>query len=275
MREQVRISFLGGGNMAVALLGGMLERGFAADGIQVVELSAPAREKLQARFAVRAVEQADDALLACDLLVLAVKPQQMRDALRPLAGRLAQDTVVVSIAAGLRVDDLARWLGGFRRIVRAMPNTPALVGAGLTGLFADASVNDEGRALAERVLAAVGTTLWVSEEAQMDAVTAISGSGPGYVFRFIEALEAAALARGFEPATARTLAVDTVFGAASLARSSSEPPARLREQVTSKGGTTAAALDSLAGAGFFEALLEAVSAAEARGRTLGAELGKD
>ncbi|WP_076603298.1 pyrroline-5-carboxylate reductase [Aromatoleum tolulyticum] len=270
----MRISFLGGGNMASALIGGMLERGFAAADIQVVELQEDGRKRLAERFGVRAVGAVDDALLDCDVLVLAVKPQQMKAALAPLAGRLARQ-VVVSIAAGLRLADIGRWLGGYAGLVRVMPNTPALIGAGVSGLYADPSVDAAGRAAAERVLAAVGSTVWIADETQMDAVTAVSGSGPAYVFHFIEALEAAGASLGFDAATARKLAIDTVLGAAKLAAGSDEAPGVLRERVTSKGGTTEAALASMKASGFFDAIVTAVKAAEVRGRELGEQLGKD
>lgn len=260
--------------MASALVGGMLERGFGADDIQIVELQEEGRTRLQERFGVRAVGSVDDELLACDVLVLAVKPQQLKEAVAPLAGRLARQ-VVVSIAAGLRLDDIARWLGGYRRLVRVMPNTPALIGAGVSGMYAAAEVDEAGRAAAERVLAAVGSTVWIADEGQMDAVTAVSGSGPAYVFHFIEALEAAGAGLGFDAETARKLAIDTVLGAAKLAADSDEAPAVLRERVTSKGGTTAAALASLADAGFVDIIARAVKAAELRGRELGEQLGKD
>ena len=182
---------------------------------------------------------------------------------------------MVSIAAGLRMADLSRWLGGHRRLVRCMPNTPALIGAGITGLAADASVDDAGREAAERVLSAVGSTVWVDDEARLDAVTAVSGSGPAYVFHFIEALEAAAAGQGFDAATARKLAIDTVLGAAKLAAGSDEPPALLRERVTSKGGTTAAALQLLGERGFMALIDDAVKAAQRRSVVLGDELGSD
>ena len=272
----MKITFLGGGNMASALIGGMIERGFAAGDIQVVELGDAARAALESRFGVRAVAGFDAAALGCDVLVLAVKPQQMKAALAPLAGQLAGQ-LVISIAAGLRLADLGRWLGAtgapHTRLVRCMPNTPALIGAGITGLYADPSVDAAGRAAAERILAAVGSTVWADAEAQMDAVTAISGSGPAYVFHFIEALEAAGRSLGFDEAGARRLAIDTVLGAARLAASSEDSPAVLRQKVTSKGGTTEAALASLAAAGWHDALVAAVKAAEARGRELGEQLG--
>ncbi|MBN8443398.1 MAG: pyrroline-5-carboxylate reductase [Thauera sp.] len=274
----MKITFLGGGNMAAALIGGMLERGFAAGDIQVVELGADARERLSGRFGVRAVESFDAAALACDVVLLAVKPQQMKAALAPLAGRLSGQ-LVISIAAGLRVADLGRWLGAgaapYARIVRCMPNTPALIGAGVTGLYADPSVDAAGREAAGAILSAVGSVVWVGDEAAIDGVTAVSGSGPAYVFHFIEALEAAGRALGFDEAAARRLALDTVLGAARLAASSDEPPGVLRERVTSKGGTTEAALASLAAAGWHDELVAAVKAAAERGRELGEQLGKD
>jgi len=274
MSESMKITFLGGGNMAAALIGGMVERGFAAADIQVIDLQAANRAALAERFGVRAVDHADAAALECDVLVLAVKPQQMKAALTPLAGRLARQ-VVVSIAAGLRLADLGRWLGGYARLVRAMPNTPALIGAGVTGLYADPSVDARGREAAGRILAAVGSVVWIDDEAKMDAVTAVSGSGPAYVFHFIEALEAAGTALGFDTPTARRLAIDTVLGAARLAAASDEAPGVLRERVTSKGGTTEAALASMAASGVFGAVVDAVRAAEVRGRELGEQLGKD
>lgn len=272
--EGLRVSFIGGGNMASALIGGLVERGFAAVDLQVVDPSRESCERLASRFGVRAVSTVDDELIDCDLIILAVKPQQMKTALAPLVGRL-RCQVVVSIAAGLRMQDIARWLGDYARIVRAMPNTPALIGAGVTGLYADPLVDAAGRAATEQVLSAVGSVVWVPDEAQIDAVTAVSGSGPAYVFHFIEALEAAGKSCGFDELTARKLAIETVLGAARLAASSDEAPAVLRERVTSKGGTTAAALASMAESGVFNAIVHAVHAAEARGRELGEELGKD
>ncbi|MCB1887370.1 MAG: pyrroline-5-carboxylate reductase [Rhodocyclaceae bacterium] len=266
------IVFVGGGNMAAALIGGMLAGDFSADEITVVEPTEAARASLVERFGISAVGSAGAAPLPARALVLAVKPQQMEAALAAYRGRLG-DTLVVSIAAGLRIAALSRWLGGHRRVVRCMPNTPALIRAGITGLFADPSVDAAGRALAERLLAAVGATVWLAEEAQMDAVTAISGSGPAYVFHFIEALESAAAGFGFDGPTARKLALDTVLGAARLAAASDESPATLRERVTSKGGTTAAALAVMGERDLVGLVAAATRAAEARGRELGDELG--
>jgi len=272
--KNMKITFLGGGNMAAALIGGLIEKGFSAGELQAVDLSAESRERLAARFGVRTVESLDDAALACDVLVLAVKPQQMKAALAPLAGRLGRQ-IVISIAAGLRLADIGRWLGGYSQLVRCMPNTPALIGAGVTGLYADPSVDEAGREAAGRVLSAVGSIVWIADEARMDAVTAVSGSGPAYVFHFIESLEAAGRALGFDEQQARRFALDTTLGAARLAAASEESPAVLRERVTSKGGTTQAALESLAASAWHDAMVAAVAAAEARGRELGDQLGKD
>jgi pyrroline-5-carboxylate reductase len=173
------------------------------------------------------------------------------------------------------MDDMARWLGGHRRLVRTMPNTPALIGAGITGLCADDSVDLEGREMAERILSAVGRTLWIQDESMMDAVTAISGSGPAYVFYFIEALETAATELGFDEASARMLAIETFVGAAKLAENSTDPVSVLRERVTSKGGTTEAALKSFTADGIAAAILRGTQAANARGRELGELMGRE
>jgi pyrroline-5-carboxylate reductase len=270
----MKITFIGGGNMAVALIGGLKKKGFSAAGIQVVELNPEARERLTETFGVRCAPAVDVAALACEAIVLAVKPQQMREALASIAGRLSSQ-LVISIAAGLRMTDLARWLGGHRRIVRTMPNTPALIGAGVTGMCADAGVDAEGRDKAERILSAVGRTVWIEDEAQMDAVTAVSGSGPAYVFYFMESVAAAAEGLGFDAGTARMLAVETFLGAAKLAEGSADSLAQLRERVTSKGGTTEAALKSFEAEGLRLAIARGVQAAVERGRELGEMMGKD
>jgi pyrroline-5-carboxylate reductase len=274
----MKIAFLGGGNMATALIGGLLGRDFGAADLQVVELDADTRTRLATKFGVKTTSTADEATLASEVLILAVKPQQMKAALAPFAG-LLQGTLVISIAAGLRLADIGRWLGGknapYPHLVRCMPNTPALIGAGITGRYAAPAVSPAGRETTAKILAAVGTTLWVDDEARLDALTGVSGSGPAYVFHFIEALEAAGLAQGFDAADARKLAIDTVLGAARLAAQSNESPAALREKVTSKGGTTAAALDCLAARNWHDALVDAVAAASARSRGLGKQFGKD
>ncbi|MDR2240410.1 MAG: pyrroline-5-carboxylate reductase [Zoogloeaceae bacterium] len=269
----MNITFIGGGNMANALIGGLLKQGFAAAGITVIEPLAENRERLSHAFGITCRPTADAAISSADVLVLAVKPQQMQEALTPLSGTLSGSSgslpLVISIAAGVRTSAISRWLGGYGKLVRAMPNTPALIGAGITGLYAGPLVDAAGRRQAEQVLGAAGATLWVDDESMMDAVTAVSGSGPAYVFYFIESLRDAALALGFSADQAKTLAIETVTGAAALASGSAEDVAVLRQRVTSKGGTTEAALASLHADDFKAAILRAVRAAEARGRELG------
>jgi len=270
----MKIAFLGGGNMAGALIGGLIARGFDASAIHVIEVNAQARERLAAGYPVSVSATPDAATRACDTLVLAVKPQDMRAALSSLGSDVG-GMLVVSIAAGLRLEDLSRWAGGHRRIVRCMPNTPALIGKGIAGLYALPEVSTQERARAEQVLAAVGEVVWVDAEALLDPVTAVSGSGPAYVFWFIEQLAAAGAHLGLEPRTALRLALATVRGAAELAAQSGESPALLRERVTSKGGTTEAALKVLAEEGVGERLERAIEAASRRGAELGEALGAD
>jgi pyrroline-5-carboxylate reductase len=269
----MKIVFLGGGNMANALIGGMLKRGFGADQIEVVDPGLDSRSKLTAAYAVTCHASADGAPAAPDVLVLAVKPQQMKEAVAPLVGKLG-NALVISIAAGLDMAALSRWLGGHRKIVRCMPNTPALIGAGITGLCALSEVNAGERETADRVLRAVGTTVWIDDEVKMDAVTAISGSGPAYVFLFIEALQQAAAEFGFTEQQGRQLAIETVQGAAALAAQSSDPASILRERVTSRGGTTEAALRVMMESGVREGIVAGCKAAEARGKELGKILGE-
>ncbi|HJW02881.1 MAG TPA: pyrroline-5-carboxylate reductase [Azospira sp.] len=270
----MKITFLGGGNMANALIGGLVAKGFAATDISVVELHAENRAKLEATYGVHTYAGPDAAAWASDVIVLAVKPQNMKEAVAPLAGQL-KDQLVVSIAAGLNLGSLSRWLGGHRRLVRCMPNTPALIGAGVTGLYALPEVDETGRAAAQRILEAVGSAVWFADESQMDAVTGVSGSGPAYVFLFIEALQEAGKALGFDDEQARRLAIETTLGAAKLAAQSAEPASVLRERVTSKGGTTAAALAVMAERGVKEGIIAGIKAAEARGAELGQQLGAD
>lgn len=270
----MKITFIGGGNMATALIGGLKKQGFSVAGIQVVEPNEESRERLTDSFGVRATPAIDAAALHCDVLVLAVKPQQMKAAVAPAAGKLA-DQLVISIAAGLRLADIGRWLGGYAKLVRAMPNTPALIGAGITGLCADSGVDREGRETAEKILRAVGHTLWVDDEAMMDVVTAVSGSGPAYVFYFIETLQNAGASLGLPAETARLLAIETFLGAAQLAAASSETVAELRARVTSKGGTTAAALEAFNSEGVGAGIARGVEAAAQRGRELCDLLGNE
>lgn len=270
----MKITFLGGGNMASAMIGGLLHQGFAAKDIAVVELDAGTRERLSGSFGITCYAAPDAAAWACDLIVLAVKPQQMKAALAPLQPALNRQ-LVVSIAAGLRLEALSRWLGGYRRIVRAMPNTPAVIGAGITGMIALPEVSADERAAADRVLAATGATLWIAEEKMMDAITAVSGSGPAYVFLFLEALQQGAEELGFNPDEARRLAQATVLGAAQLAADSAEPPEVLRQRVTSKAGTTEAALNVMFERGVKAGIVAGMHAADQRSAELGDLLGAD
>lgn len=267
-----KVSFIGGGNMAAAIIGGLVASGTQPTDIEVVEINADARANLAARFGV--VTHTDLSLARLHaLVVLAVKPQTLPEVAAALAPRLAGQ-LVVSIAAGVRVADLSRWLGGHARIVRAMPNTPALVQAGIAGLYAPPAVDQDARSQAEAVLRAVGRVVWVEDEPQLDAVTAVSGSGPAYVFYLLESLEAAAVAQGLAPETARQLASQTFFGAAKLALESGEEPAVLRQRVTSKGGTTERGIAALEAAAVRQAIAQAVEAACRRSAELGDELGR-
>jgi pyrroline-5-carboxylate reductase len=269
----MRIAFLGGGNMAGALIGGLLRKGVDASSISVVEVSPAARERLAARHGVRASAAPDAATQKADTLVLAVKPQDLRPAAAALAGSV-RGKLVVSIAAGVRLDALSRWLGGHRKLVRCMPNTPALIGAGVSGLYALPEVSQEERKRTETILGAVGEVVWLTEERLLDPVTAVSGSGPAYVFWFIEQLAESAKKMGIPADVASKLALHTVLGAAKLAAGSEESPAELRKNVTSKGGTTEAALKVFDEEQLAQRFARALEAASRRGADIGAELGK-
>jgi pyrroline-5-carboxylate reductase len=270
----MKIAFLGGGNMASALIGGLIANGHDARSISVVEVSAAARERLAAQHAVRTSTAPDAALQGADVLVLAVKPQDMKTALASLAATV-RGKLVISIAAGVTLDALSRWLGGHRKLVRCMPNTPALIGAGISGLYAPPEVSAEERKRAETIVGAVGEVVWLAEERLLDPVTAVSASGPAYVFWFIEQLAASAHRLGIPQDAALKLARHTVLGAARLAVEKPEPPEALRKQVTSKGGTTEAALKVFDEEKLAERFARAIDAASRRGAELGKELGKD
>lgn len=269
----LRAAFIGGGNMAGALLHGLVRAGAPAALQQVVEPLAARRAALEAELGVTTLAQPQAALRAAGVVVLAVKPQQLREACAQLRPHLQAGALVVSVAAGVRARDIARWLGT-EAVVRTMPNTPALIGRGVTGMAALPAVSAAHRAQAEALLAGCGPVVWFDDEAQLDAVTAVSGSGPAYVFFFIEALMAAGTELGLAPAQARALALATFTGAAELAARADEPPALLRERVTSKGGTTAAALAVLGAAHVNDSIVRAVAAAQARAQELAEEFGR-
>lgn len=269
----LNITFIGGGNMATAMIGGLLKKGWSPESIRAVDVDAAVRARLERDFHVKVAAAVDALSAVVDCVVLAVKPQQIREVARALYPFLGSQ-LIVSIAAGIRLRDLSRWLGSYQKIVRVMPNTPALELAGISGLCAMPVVSAEDRDSAERIMSAVGSTLWLAREEQMDAITAVSGSGPAYVFYFIEALQQAAVDLGFAAADARRLALATFTGAVKLAAVSTEDAATLRARVTSKGGTTERALAVMEAEGVSRAIVQAVRAAAARSRELGDELGK-
>ena len=269
----MNICFIGGGNMATALIGGLLGKGFVAGQISVVEISADNRARLHTQFGVRITDSLAEGVAGSDIAVFAVKPQQLREVAQQLAS-LLDGQLLISIAAGIRAMDLARWSGS-RAVVRAMPNTPALIQSGMTGLYATPAVSAAQREQAQSILAAVGEVLWLQDEAMLDAVTAISGSGPAYVFYFIEALQQAARELGFNDADARRLSLATFLGASKLAASSDEDASVLRARVTSKNGTTERALLSMAANHVAEHIAQAAYAAADRAREMGDELGKN
>jgi len=278
--DNVHITFIGGGNMGRALISGLLTNGFDSNQISVVEANTATALKLHEDFGVQgiaALEQIAFDFSRNNVVVMAIKPQDFSVVAKGLAAKLKHASehgpLILSIAAGIRLKDMSRWLD-HARCVRAMPNTPALIGKGITGLFADSSVNESDRNLAQTICNAVGESLWVSEEKLMDAITALSGSGPAYVFAFIEAMQSAGEKLGLDAASARKLAYATLEGATQLANNSDEHAGVLRERVTSKGGTTAAALDVMKQQGWQEILEKAIDAASRRGKAMGDELGK-
>ena len=269
----MKIAFIGGGNMASAIVGGLLQRGYAPAEIGIVEVAAEARQRLAEQFKVQVFAEPVAELLDAPLIVLAVKPQQLADVAATLASKLSTQ-LVISIAAGIRSTDLSRWLNGYQNIVRVMPNTPALVQAGVAGLLALPSVSKANRDAAEALMRCVGEVIWVESDDAIDAVTAVSGSGPAYVFYFIEALEQAARDLGLDADAARTLSLQTFSGAAKLALGSSESAGVLRARVTSKGGTTERAILTMQQSKIGEQFAVAVRAAAQRSRELGDEFGQ-
>jgi pyrroline-5-carboxylate reductase len=269
----MKLAFIGGGNMAHALIIGLKNQQFAMQDITVIELETNKRLVLEQNFGVHTSNDLTQ-VLACDVIVLSIKPQQL-PAIAKILGSLLTNQLVISIAAGIRLADLSRWLGDYTTIIRAMPNTPAQIQAGITGLYAMPNVTKAQIALADQVLGATGTTLWLDVEEKLDAITAISGSGPAYVFYFIEALQEAALQLGLNESQAKQLSIATFKGASLLADVSSTPIATLREQVTSKGGTTEQGLLSLQNSQVKQAIVLAAQKACERAKTLGQELGRE
>jgi pyrroline-5-carboxylate reductase len=266
-----RLAFIGGGNMASAIIGGLMASGHPANRIVVIEPYAPQTQAIREKFGVRVEPAGGDVLAGSDIVVWAVKPQVFVEAAAPCAPFVGS-ALHLSVMAGIRSGSIAQ-VAGSERVVRAMPNTPALIGEGIAGLFARAAVTADDRAAIEAVLAPTGETLWVDAETDLDAVTALSGSGPAYVFFFLEAMMQAAADMGLNAEQGRRLAQATFKGATSLARASDETPEILRSRVTSKGGTTHAAITSMEAAGVKTAIVRALRAAQARARELGDEFG--
>jgi pyrroline-5-carboxylate reductase len=270
----MKITFIGGGNMATALIAGLVGKLTTAENIHVVDPSPEALQRVQAGYGVTTAPQVDEQVAGSEVVVLAVKPQQMREVAAMLRPHLSRQ-LVISIAAGIRGSDLSRWFGGYGAIVRCMPNTPALIGQGITGMVAMAGASEQQKQAADSILRAVGKTVWLDDESLIDPVTAVSGSGPAYVFYFLEAMQQAAVDMGLSTEQGKELALATFLGAAQLAAQSPDSLEVLRQKVTSKGGTTYAAITSMEQSGVKQAIVEAMKAAAARGRELGDELGRD
>jgi pyrroline-5-carboxylate reductase len=266
------IAFIGGGNMASAIIGGLLKQGVSASNILVVEPFDEARAKLKQLFGIAALSAPDARLARAGLVVWAVKPQTFKEAALQTQA-FTTEALHLSVAAGIRSDSIAAWLDN-ERIIRCMPNTPALIGKGMTALVARAGVTEADKAWAGEVIATTGEFLWLEREEQLDAVTALSGSGPAYMFYFMEAMTEAGAEMGLERAQAYQLAVATFIGAGELARASTEPPEVLRQRVTSKGGTTYAAITSMDESGIKAHFAKALHAARERAREMGDEFGK-
>ena len=263
------ITFIGAGNMACGLIGGLIADGYDPNHITAADPDADRRSGVRARFGIAVHEDNAAAVAGAEVVVLAVKPQALQAVTQALAEVVqARKPLVISVAAGIRAAALDAWLGGGVALVRCMPNTPALVQCGATGLFANAAVNTAQRDRAESILRAVGVTRWVEEEALLDAITAVSGSGPAYFFLVMEAMQAGAEALGLEPDAARLLTLQTALGAARMALESPEPPGVLRHRVTSPGGTTERAVAVLEEAGLGAALQRAMEAARDRSEAL-------
>ena len=265
------LAFIGGGNMACAMISGLQAQGLSINKIDVVEPFAEARERLKTDFGIAANTVAGDFLARATIVIWAVKPQSFKEATQPVQAFTA-NALHLSVAAGIPSDSIAAWLGN-ARIIRTMPNTPALIGKGITGLFARPAVTPADRQHAERIVKGMGQYLWLEQEGLLDAVTALSGSGPAYMFYFMEAMTAAGAEMGLTREQAYQLAVATFIGAGELARASHEPPEILRQRVTSKGGTTYAAITSMDESHIKDLFAKALHAAHQRARELGVEFG--
>lgn len=276
MATDLTIGFIGAGNMASALIGGMINRGREAARIMVFDPDDSKTNALSERFSISVAADNAQVLRDCDVVVLAVKPQVMRDVLTPLAPDVpASPPLFISVAAGIRIGSIEQWLGQALGVIRVMPNTPSLVGVGAAGLYANDRVSADQRAAAETLMQSVGITAWVDDEQQLDTVTGIAGSGPAYFMLFMEAMVQAAVARGLDRDTAHTLVVQTCRGAAELAHQSPESLEQLRINVTSPGGTTERALSTMQEAGIDDIIRRAVDAAADRADELATTLAEE
>ncbi|OOZ41935.1 pyrroline-5-carboxylate reductase [Solemya pervernicosa gill symbiont] len=274
--KNTTVGFIGGGNMARSLIGGLIADGFDPDQIWVADPDPGQRETIRANYPIHSSDNNLDVIEAADVILLSVKPQLLKTVCEGLSEAVQRrKPLLISIAAGVREGDIDRWLGGSTALVRTMPNTPALVQSGATALHANAAVSSGQRDQAESIMRAVGLTLWVEDEAQMDAVTALSGSGPAYLFLVMEAMEAAGIELGLSQKNAQLLTLQTAFGAAKMALESSDDAATLRERVTSPGGTTEQALKSLEQAELRKAFKDALSAARHRATELAEQFGAE
>lgn len=275
MMKKRTIGFIGGGNMATSLLGGLINDGCPPGNIWVADPDTGRREELVSRYGIKSTADNSELVSAVDVVVLAVKPQVLHQVCAGIAdAQQAHSPLILSVAAGIRITDIDRWLGGNCAVVRTMPNTPALVQSGATALFANDRVNAAQRELAEGIMRAVGLTLWLEEESQMNAVTALSGSGPAYIFLLIELMQQAGIKLGLSEETTQLLAVQTAFGAAKMALESPEDSTTLRARVTSPGGTTERAIATLEEGGIRKLFDKALEAARDRAAELAIQLGE-
>lgn len=275
MQNSTTIGFIGAGNMAYALISGLINNGFNAQNIKLSDSDAALLSQRQAEFSLEVFTDNIELASQCDVVVLAIKPQILPIVCKELRAHIEHQPLIISIAAGVRATDINRWLSGNTAIVRTMPNTPALLGKGATGMMANDIVSDEQKALAEQILGAVSQCLWVEDEKMLDAVTALSGSGPAYFFLMIESMAKAGVALGLDEKTAEQLSIQTALGASMMASSSEDSAHELRAKVTSPNGTTQAAIESFQDQNFEMVVSHAMRAAFDRARKMGAELGDD
>jgi len=270
-----KICFIGGGNMASSLVGGLVNNGYTPSLVTVTDPDAEKLDQLSKQFSINTTSNNADAVEDSDVIVLAVKPQVLNEVCTSIKNHISNKSpLIISIAAGIRSTDIDRWLGDNNAIVRCMPNTPSLIQAGATGLYANAQTSEDQKKVADTILSSAGITLWVNEESLLDAVTAVSGSGPAYFFLFMEAMQEAGKKLGLDEATAGQLARQTALGAARMALEGEDDPATLRSKVTSKGGTTAAAIASFEENNFSQIIQQALTAARDRAIELADDLGK-